>query len=438
MNQIVESGKTLLVDGPASVSIISGKADVFGATLSKERKVVVREGKRLPFTVKKTAHFDISLGESAGMEQLDGDTIPASWYEALKRLPGAQPEPYIIIVIGNVNSGKTSFCTFLINNLVMKKHKVAILDGDLGQSDVGPPCTISYTLVTRPITDIFNLRAKSAFFVGVTSPAEAMNKMVDGLALLGHQITNGDPDFIVVNTDGWTEGEKAISYKSKLVETFKPDIVFFVQQEDELMPLLGALKDFQKMIVDSSKAAGQRDREKRRNLRELGYVKYLKDAKVKSIPMSWLEIEEDELIGLGRIQGKARQFREIYELLGMKPLHLAELADEISIVIGKRRWIDPENIRKVEKMTGKRVMVFRKGEEEGRLVGLYDVEKRFLGIGLLREIDYRRKVMKIFTPVSEKIFIVVFGKTKLDRNLKETSTFMQEDGLDFSMSKYYL
>ncbi|MEM2994486.1 MAG: Clp1/GlmU family protein [Candidatus Bathyarchaeia archaeon] len=426
MNRTVEKGKTLLVDGPASVTVVSGVVEVFGSILGAKSKVVIREGKRLPFAVGETATFEISLGENAGTEEVDENTIPSSWAKAFEELSNFQTKTAVAMVMGNVDSGKTSFCTYLINRLLHKKRKVAILDGDLGQSDIGPPCTVAYAFVTKPITDLFSLQAKNAFFVGVTSPSLAVNRAIEGLTSLKKEILGGNPDFIVINTDGWIEGENAINYKVQLAEKLVPDIIFCIQQENELAPIIGALEKFRKIIVDSPSAIKQRSREKRRSLRELGYIKYLKNAKVQSFPISWLKIEENELFSLGLTHGSIRQARKVYELLGMKPLHFVELKDKICIVIGKSRWINKGSINKVEEGLGKKVVVIRKGEEEGMLVALHDANKKFLGIGVLREVDYTRKTLKIFTPVSEGISTVVMGRVKLDKNLKEIPTFMEK------------
>jgi len=427
MNRTVESGKTLLVDGPASVTVVSGKVEVFGSMLRNTRKIVIREGKRLPFAVKETATFDISFGENANIEEVDGNTIPSSWTEAYEELLNIPMRPVTAMVLGTVDSGKTSFCTYLTNKLLNGKQKVAILDGDLGQSDVGPPCTVAYTFVTKPVTDLFSLEAKNAFFIGVTSPSKAVNKVIEGLTSLKNEILNNDPDFLVLNTDGWVEGEDAVNYKFRLVEQLNPDIVFFIQQRDELAPLLNVLEKFRKVLVDSPSAIGQRSREKRRSLRELGYVKYLRNAKVQSLPMGWLKIEESELIGLSRKRENIRHVRKIYELLGVKPLHFAEMRDKICIVIGRRLWISLDAIRKIEEFAKKKVVVIRKGEEQGLLMALHDAERNFLGIGVLREIDYRRKVMKVYTPVSKNISVVAIGRVKLDKNLREIPGFAEEN-----------
>jgi polynucleotide 5'-hydroxyl-kinase GRC3/NOL9 len=432
MNRTVESGKTLLVDGPASVTVVSGKAEVFGSILGSSSKVVIREGKRLPFVVTEKASFQISLGENASVEEVDGNTIPPSWNSAYEELAKLDTKPAAAIVLGTVDSGKTSFCTYLINNLLREKRKVAVLDGDLGQSDIGPPCTVAYAFVTKPVTDLFNLELKNAFFVGATSPSAAVNKVIEGLAILKREIIEGNPDFVVINTDGWVEGEDAVNYKVRLVEELNPDLIFCIQQKDELTPLLNALGTFKKVVVDSPVAIRQRSREKRKSLRELGYIKYLKNAKVQSFPINWLKIEDDWLLGLGRASGNIRYARKIYELLGTKPLHFAELPDKICIIIGRSRWVDGDNIKRIEEFAKKKVVVTRKGEEAGLLTALYDQKRKFLGIGILHEVDFARKTLKIYTPVSEKVSAVAFGRVKLDKNMREIPAFAEEEPLEFA------
>jgi polynucleotide 5'-hydroxyl-kinase GRC3/NOL9 len=367
MNRMVESDKTLLVDGPASVLVVSGRVEVFGFSVKDASKIVIREGKRLPFAVLETTNFDISLGENAGAEEIDGNTIPQSWIESFDVLRSFQKKPVIAMVLGKVDSGKTSFCTYQINRLISEKQKVAILDGDLGQSDIGSPCTVAYAFVTKPVTDLYGLKAENAFFVGVTSPSAAVNKTIKGIALMKAEILDKAADFVVVNTDGWVEGEEAVEYKLRLAEELNPDVIFCVQQKDELAPLLVALEKFIKTAIDSPLTAKQRSREKRRTLRELGYIKYLTDAKVKSLPLKLLTIEEQSAAPI------------------------------------------------------------RQAEEEGSLLGLYDFQRKFLGIGILCKVDYVKKALKVLTSVSEKPSSIVLGKVRLDENLKESPISLEEN-----------
>jgi polynucleotide 5'-hydroxyl-kinase GRC3/NOL9 len=431
VNRTIEKGKTLLVDGPASVTVISGKTEVFGSSLSSVKKVVIREGKRLPFVVEETTTFEISLGEGATIEEVEGSTIPSSWIKASEELSNLQAKPSTAVVLGAVDSGKSSFCTYLINRIMQEKRKCVILDGDLGQSDVGPPCTLAYAIVTKPITDLFSLEAKNAFFVGVTSPSRAINKVIEGLSLLKTEVLNENPDFIIVNTDGWVEGEDAVNYKMQLVSKLNPDLIFCIQQKDETNRLVDVFEKFRTIVVDSPIAIKQRDREKRKNLRELGYMKYLKNMKVQLLPLNWLKIEGNELFNLDKTVRNTRKAERIYEILGMKPLNIAEFEDKILILIGRKRWVDAEKLLKAEEFAKKKVMIARKGDEEGLLTALYDANRKFLGIGILQELDYTRKTLKILTPIKEEISTVAIGKVKLDKNLKEIPFLEEENQSEF-------
>jgi polynucleotide 5'-hydroxyl-kinase GRC3/NOL9 len=369
VNQTVESGKTLLVDGPASVRVVSGKVEVLGFAVKHAGRIVVREGKRLPFFVAETASFDVSLGENASMEEVEGKTIPPSWVDSVGEvaaLKGFHEKPVVAMVVGKADSGKTSFCTYLINNLVTAKQKTAILDGDLGQSDIGPPSTVAYAVVTKPLTELHELKARNAFFVGATSPSVAVSKAIEGMALMKAEILDMTPDFVVVNTDGWVEGEEAVKHKLQLAEMLEPDMVLCIQQENELKPLLDALGKYRTVEVRSSSAVKQRSMEKRKNLRERSYAKYLRDAKGKAFPLNQLKIE-----GTG------------------SPI--------------------------------------QQSEERGLLLGLYGPQRKFLGIGVLREVDPVRKTLKVLTSVSTKPSLVVFGKVRLDENLREAEAFLEEN-----------
>ena len=141
---------------------------------------------------------------------------------------------------------------------------------------------------------------------------------------------------------------------------------FFVFKANEVPSLcatLGdALAEFRQERAESPIAVRERSRERRRDLRELGYCKYLENARVKVFPLNHIVVEgkeENALIW----QRKARRL----------------------------------------------------------LIALYDLKRKFLGIGVLREIDYNRKSLKVLTSVTEKPAIIQFGKIRLDENLHEIS-----------------
>ncbi len=434
MDRAVDKGRTLLVDGPASVTVKSGKVEVFGLIVNVACNVLIREGKRLPFEVSETASFEISAGESASVEEVDGSTIPESWVKSVQELLDVQTKPATALVLGSSDTGKSSFCTYMVNRLLVEKRRVTILDGDLGQSDVGPPSTIAYAPVLKPITDLFSLHAKNAFFIGETSPSNVTEKTVQALSLLKKEALAGEPDFLVINTDGWIEGESAVGYKLNLAKDLGPHVIFFVQQKDELSPLLTAEHDARKVIVESPPTIRQRDKERRKGLRELGYKKYLRNSKVQSLSLSWVKVEGNESFILNKSHMNARNANKICDFLGMKPLQMAEFSGRLAVIIGRRRWISSEKIEKVEKFTKKKVTITRKGDEEGLLAAMYNYKRKFLGIGVVQEIDYVRRTVKVCTPVSDEVALLVLGKVKLDKNMKEIPV-VEENHMDFDRFK---
>jgi polynucleotide 5'-kinase involved in rRNA processing len=272
---------------------------------------------------------------------------------------GLTKRPVVIMVLGAVDSGKSSFCTYMVNKLVETNGKIAILDGDLGQSDIGPSGSVGYAVASRPITELYNMRLQNGYFVGVTSPVTAMKQAAEGLHDMKNEAQERHVDFILVNTDGFVSGELAISYKLTLIKDLKPDVVVGVQAQDELETLMSYLGGGGVMTVEPSTALNPRSEEKRRILREMTYAKYLHRSKLQCSPLSQITVE-------------------------------------------------PRN------------GVPKKQEpDKGVLVGLYGCGSKFLGIGVLRAINSERKTLKVQTSVSTKPLRLVFGKVLLNRKLQE-------------------
>ena len=102
----------MLVDGPASVQVISGKTEVFGYQIKHAARIVVREGKRLPFFVFEKTVFDVALGANASIEEVAGSTIPESWNKSLEAVLSVKKKPVIVLLLGKIDSGKSSFCIY--------------------------------------------------------------------------------------------------------------------------------------------------------------------------------------------------------------------------------------------------------------------------------------------------------------------------------------
>jgi polynucleotide 5'-hydroxyl-kinase GRC3/NOL9 len=405
-------GKTLLIDGPASLLLLKGNVSILGVTLKVRERIVVREGKRLPLEVEKPSVLDLRMGENASFTEVDGSTIPPSWRDASDQMISSK-KPLTVMVMGAVDSGKTSFCTYLVNKALEKGHNVGIVDADLGQSDVGPPGTIGFSHVTKSVRDLFEMEAEDACFVGVTSPSQAVAKLLNGMATLKDKALGTGVNFLVINTDGWINGEDATQYKVQMVERMSPDAVVGIQQETELEPILNALRKVKIFRVASPSEVKRRCQERRKTLRELSYKKYLKGAKVQSFPLNWVRIEGAPF-GTWK-PPTSGQMEKVKEILGAAPLYHNETPTALFLILERDQEISEGLMKDLEKGLGKRVKTIKRGEEEGLLVALQDAQRRFLGIGILSSLDYERGVIKVYTPVDESISTICVGQMKLDK-----------------------
>lgn len=360
MQQTVESNRTLLVDGPAAVRLVCGNAEVFGYRMKEEKRVIVKRCKRLPFYAVEKSVFEIHLGANANVQEASGTSIPQSWNNVLEPIAKIQTRPVVVTVIGQSDSGKSSLCAYLVNKLLKDNCKVAVLDGDIGQSDIGPSATVGYGIATKHITKLYNIKLTNAFFVGNTSPTRAISRVLEGLTVMKTELLGCQPDYILVNTDGWVTGDLAVKYKQAMISHLKPDLVVGIQIADELNPIMTDLP-VPVVLVEPSPALSERSPEKRKNLREMTYVRYLRRSKLRCYPVSQLKVEPRNSIPKNQVP------------------------------------------------------------EEGVLVGLYGHDSKFLGIGVLRSVNQVRRILKVQTAVSAKPVRLVFGRVILNKKLQELS-----------------
>jgi len=208
-------------------------------------------------------------------------------------------KPLTLFLLGGVDVGKTYTATALANRFYEHGLKVAVVDADVGQSDLGPPCCIGMGILEREIQKISEVPLHSLYFVGNTSPNGCMRECVNGAAAAAKKAKKLKADIIIVDSTGWIEGEDAERFKLFEIKAIEPSFVIAIEKEDELGHILQHLnKEVIKLRMSSE--ARSRTREERRALREEAYNSYFRAAKNKVFELSilaWLP-EEGTIVGL--------------------------------------------------------------------------------------------------------------------------------------------
>lgn len=414
----LEPGKTLLLDGPASALVLSGRISVFGAELGPRRRVVARMGRRLPLEALEPSELEVVVGQGGSYSVVEGSSIPPSWLEAVEEAV-SKPAPTRIMVLGGVDVGKTSLCTFLANLALKRGRSVGLIDADVGQSDVGPPCTIGFARVSKPVRDLSAIRAEHVFFLGDKTPSYMVERALDGLKEVLRAAEGAGVDFTILNTDGWISGPRAAQYKKAMASIFKPDLILALHRGEELNGVLKALEGYDVKSLEVPEFVRERDREVRRELRAQGYRRYLEGAKVVSVQLDWVDVE-GWLPGSGLRLSRER-LALIRSVLGRAPAFCDETPEEVVLVFEEPEELPgPEELAALERVLEKKVRPVLKGEEEGFLVALYGKDGRFLGIGIVVCVDYGRRAVKIYTPADvEAVSKICVGKIRIDRDGNE-------------------
>ncbi len=279
-----KAGRTLLIAGPASFQLMEGEASVLGASLDLSRNTVAR-GKQAPIEIRTSSSFNIILGEEASLEELDGSTIPLSWREAAIAL--AEIGEGIAVVIGGADTGKTTLCTFLSNSLILKNRQVAIVDADIGQTDLGPPTTMAAAEVTASVVNLSQVKPSERLFIGLTSPGHAKGKVIRSIKRLVECHTKPGK-MVIVNTDGWIEGNEAALYKLQMLDELQPDITLGIGGNET--PSILQTGNRTTLLVGSPDIIRERTRIDRRELRVLGYRRYLAGASLRTLRLDGVRL----------------------------------------------------------------------------------------------------------------------------------------------------
>jgi polynucleotide 5'-hydroxyl-kinase GRC3/NOL9 len=151
------------------------------------------------------------------------------WRAAFERAAGAA----VTMVIGESDTGKTSLVTALTNALVETGASVALVDADLGQSEIGPPTTVGLGRARRPLTRLREAEPVTLNFVGCTSPAGNLVGTLAGCGRLLQRARGLACRHIIVDTSGLIAGDIGRTLKQAKIDLLDPDLLICLERTTE-------------------------------------------------------------------------------------------------------------------------------------------------------------------------------------------------------------
>ncbi len=273
---------------------------------------------------------------------------PQEWYELIEIL---YEEKGVAILLGASDTGKSTFAKFLIFNLCKRGLKVALVDADIGQSFLGPPATMGFSIFKSDPTWELILSPPEIFFVGSTTPEGHFPIHLKGVKRMVDKAISYGAEVILVDTTGFILGETGKELKRRKIDLLSPKFLITLQKSNEIEHVLDLYKE------DSH-------------------------YKIYRLPLS--DQVKPKSIEERRIH-RANKFQEYFKYSVTQELTIEEVQIEGEV-------LDPN---------GDILPLDWALRINGLLIGLKDGNDETLALGVIRNYSEEKKVVRVFTPLRD-------------------------------------
>jgi polynucleotide 5'-hydroxyl-kinase GRC3/NOL9 len=407
------AGKILLLQGPATIDLRAGRVEIVGYEHRAPARFRVPRGKKIPCEFLEAGEivFDPESGR-AGASWLPERTISPAWEAVVRRV--IDEEMRKVLILGEMDTGKSFFATYLSNRLKAAGKLPGVLDCDLGQSDIGPSGALGLLITREPVLNLQDLPPTHMQFVGTHSPGQIIAQFLLGVFHLFRQGL-AEADVVIVNTTGWVAGDGGRLTKAAKIELIDPDLIVLMQRGDEVEHLVLGIPPERVARLTVNLARTHTSQADRRSLREESICNHLCDvSRIQRVAL-------DRVICKGSFFGTGKPIEP--PECSVKLLWAERLAGyEGHLLIAA----EPLTRREERDLAGElshlgAVKICSIHELRGLQVGLCDAGGDCLAVGILYDIDFAARELLVIHPLesSERVRIVHFGLARYTMDLKE-------------------
>ncbi len=157
----------------------------------------------------------------------------------------------VVMLVGGPDTGKSTLARQLLAAAVAAGKVAAYVDADVDQTTVGPPTCVGLKFVAEQ-RDLAELsHADALHFVGAISPEGVILQQVVATAALVDAARSA-ADLVVIDTTGSISGVGGQTLKYHKMELCRPDVLIGLQRGAELEPLVGMLRRFFSVDVETA------------------------------------------------------------------------------------------------------------------------------------------------------------------------------------------
>jgi len=169
----------------------------------------------------------------------------------LDRLPAGRPG--VVMLLGAADTGKSTYAREMAAGARQAGMRVAYVDSDVAMSTVAPPACVGLKYLRGDGDFQRPIEADEIRFVGSTSPKHLVLQLVVATARLV-EVARASADVVIVDTTGVVSGVVGETLKYHKMELCRPDVVVGLQRGGELEPLIGMLRRFFPVEIETTLA----------------------------------------------------------------------------------------------------------------------------------------------------------------------------------------
>jgi len=339
--------------------------------------------------------------------------IPTGWPEALDSIVAAGG---VCLVVGRVDSGKTTLCGVLAARALERGKRVAIVDADPGQSDIGPPAAVGMAIIkqARQLEDLESIPADALAFVGTTSPGRHLLQ----LCVRAHEMValacDRGAELVIVDTTGLVDGAIGRNLKAAKVALLRPRHLVGLQQKNEAEHLLLPYRKRSHPAIyhlRQSRRVRPRDRDERKAKRERQFAAYFADAANREIAWDDVGLEQTAWLTGERVPGHLAAYVE--EVVGAEALYVERVESGLFAIVKGMRGAAHQSFE------GEELDINAVNADllDDLLVGLVDGAGGTLAIGILTGVDFKRRRFIVAAPLKsvEAVHGLRLGSMRVSR-----------------------
>jgi len=197
----------------------------------------------------------------------------------------------LCLILGSTDTGKTTLIAALAKHPA-KKNAVGIVDADIGQSHIGPPATVGWSVVEKAEFDFSQLTCRGMSFVGDVSPTGHLLQLTEGIFQCA-KLTSRASDIVIIDTPGFISGPAACALWWTVQRILQPDLILAVERNDDLKNIIDGLQHINSKIerIQSPAEIPTKSPQQRQGYRREQFIKYFQNSQLYNIGLKDVSIQ---------------------------------------------------------------------------------------------------------------------------------------------------